>query len=149
VPRLLPWRPFSLCRSVSLIGQWLRWPDRWQYLSVVAPMLVSPALVLPAGEEWAFEVKWDGMRTLVSVGPAVRVHSRNGHDHTAAFPELAALGPFASLSRPDNGLAQLRASDVGDSVDAVCADHPTGRSHLHSFRRDLRGPSHSTPCTVV
>ena len=33
-------------------------------------MLVSPAPVLPAGEEWAFEVKWDGMRAVVSVGPA-------------------------------------------------------------------------------
>ena len=66
-------------------------------------MLISPATVLPAGEEWAFEVKWDGMRTLVSVGPGVRVHSRHGHDHTAAFPELAALGvpgrPFQSGPR--------------------------------------------------
>jgi bifunctional non-homologous end joining protein LigD len=57
---------------------------------VVAPMLVRPAPVLPAGEEWAYEVRWDGMRALVSVGSTVRVHSR--HDHTAAFPELAALG---------------------------------------------------------
>ena len=36
------------------------------------------------------------MRTLVSVGPAVRVHSRHGHDHTVAFPELAALGSLAT-----------------------------------------------------
>jgi hypothetical protein len=54
-------------------------------------MLISSAAVLLAGEERAFEIKWDGMCALVSVGPAVRVHSRHGYDHTAAFPELAAL----------------------------------------------------------
>jgi ATP-dependent DNA ligase len=32
-------------------------------------MLVSPASELPTGQEWAFEVKWDGMRAMVSVGP--------------------------------------------------------------------------------
>ena len=62
-------------------------------------MLISPAAVLPAGEEWAIEVKWDGMRALVSVGPGVRVHSRHGYDHTAAFPELAALASLASRSK--------------------------------------------------
>jgi bifunctional non-homologous end joining protein LigD len=41
-------------------------------------MLVSPAAELPAGEEWAFEVKWDGMRALVAVDPAVRVRGRHG-----------------------------------------------------------------------
>ena len=35
-------------------------------------MLVSSAFALPDGE-WVFEVKWDGMRALVSVDPAVRV----------------------------------------------------------------------------
>ena len=83
-------------------------------------MLISPASVLPAGEEWAFEVKWDGMRTLVSVGPAVRVHSRHGHDHTAAFPELAALESLASRSK------------VVLDGELVCLDAATGRP---SFER--------------
>ncbi len=83
-------------------------------------MLISPASVLPAGEEWAFEVKWDGMRALVSVGPAVRVHSRHGQDHTAAFPELAALGSLASRSK------------VVFDGELVCLDAATGRP---SFER--------------
>jgi bifunctional non-homologous end joining protein LigD len=57
---------------------------------------VSPAAELPAGEEWAFEVKWDGMCALVCVGPGVRVRSRHGHDHTGAFPDLAALRSLAA-----------------------------------------------------
>jgi hypothetical protein len=62
---------------------------------VVAPMLVSPVSERPAGEEWAFEVRWDGRRALVSVDPAVRVRSRPGHDHTDAFSELAVLESLA------------------------------------------------------
>lgn len=77
-------------------------------------MLVSTASVLPAGG-WAFEIKWDGMRTLVSVGPAVGVHSRHGQDHTAAFPELAALGSVASRSK------------VVLDGELVCLDPATGR----------------------
>jgi bifunctional non-homologous end joining protein LigD len=83
-------------------------------------MLVSPATLLPAGEEWAFEVKWDGMRALVCVDPAVQVHSRHGHDHTAAFPELAALDTLAG-----------RARVVLDGK-LVCFDPATGRP---SFER--------------
>ena len=87
---------------------------------MVAPKLISPAAVLPAGEEWAFEVNWDGMRALVSVGSAVRVHSRHGHDHAVAFPELAALGSVASRSK------------VVLDGELVCLDSVTGRP---SFER--------------
>ena len=45
-------------------------------------MLLSPASVLPTGEEWAFEVKWDSMRAVVSVNSADRIHSRHGLSRT-------------------------------------------------------------------
>ncbi|WP_307874882.1 DNA polymerase ligase N-terminal domain-containing protein [Frankia nepalensis] len=48
---------------------------------------------LPAGQEWAYEVKWDGMRVLAFVeGGRVRARARSGRDVTAAFPELRAVG---------------------------------------------------------
>ena len=109
-------------------------------------MLISPASALPAGEEWAFEVKWDGMRALVSVGPAVRVHSRHGHDHTAAFPELAALVSLASRSRVvlDGELVCIDAATGRPSFERLMA-RTQGRlptlsarqrpSHFHGFRR--------------
>jgi ATP-dependent DNA ligase len=62
-------------------------------------MLVSPAAELPTGEEWAFEVKRDGKRALVSVDPDVRVRSRHGRDHTGAFPKLATLGSLAGRAQ--------------------------------------------------
>ncbi len=47
---------------------------------------------LPVGEEWRYEVKWDGMRALVFVDHGtVRVQSYNERDVTASWPELAGL----------------------------------------------------------
>jgi bifunctional non-homologous end joining protein LigD len=44
-------------------------------------------------ERYAFEMKWDGFRTLVSVGEGTaRLWSRTAKDTTAAFPEVAAIG---------------------------------------------------------
>jgi bifunctional non-homologous end joining protein LigD len=47
---------------------------------------------LPLGPEWAYEVKWDGVRALVAVeGGRARATSRNGNDITGGYPELALL----------------------------------------------------------
>lgn len=47
---------------------------------------------LPCGEGWAFEVKWDGYRTIAHVdGGRLRLQSTAGKDVTARWPELAAL----------------------------------------------------------
>lgn len=75
-------------------------------------------------EDWAFEMKWDGIRAISSVeNGSVKLTSRNGHDLTAAYPELAALsdafdgtagifdGEIVALDRsgrPDFGLLQGR-----------------------------------------
>ena len=54
--------------------------------------MLATAGVLPEGEGWAYEVKWDGVRALVAVDPSgVRATSRNGNDITGAYPELQAL----------------------------------------------------------
>lgn len=43
-------------------------------------------------DEWAFEMKWDGVRVIATVTEgAVRLTSRGGKDLTATFPELAEL----------------------------------------------------------
>jgi bifunctional non-homologous end joining protein LigD len=54
------------------------------------PMLATLAETLPHGDDWTFEVKWDGYRALgyVRAGDA-RLVSRNGNDLTARFPEIA------------------------------------------------------------
>ena len=59
------------------------------------PMLATRGDHVPTGAEWTHEVKWDGMRVLVSTSSTdgtVRIFSRNENDVTVSFPELAALG---------------------------------------------------------
>ncbi len=54
-------------------------------------MLASPTRSVPSGEQWQHEVKWDGLRTLVTLtADDVRLTSRNGNVITAAWPELTA-----------------------------------------------------------
>lgn len=56
------------------------------------PMLASPTTVIPDGDEWLHEVKWDGMRVLADVHDGVlTLTSRIGNDVTASFPELLPL----------------------------------------------------------
>lgn len=64
----------------------------------LSPMLATTA-ALPTGAGWSAEVKWDGVRALVAVGPhGSRATSRNGNDVTGGYPEVAALsGPPALL----------------------------------------------------
>jgi bifunctional non-homologous end joining protein LigD len=55
-------------------------------------MLASPTTVIPDGDEWLHEVKWDGMRVLADVHDGVlTLTSRIGNDVTVSFPELQPL----------------------------------------------------------
>lgn len=61
-----------------------------------APMLTTLGAAAGPGSldpgEWAFEMKWDGIRAIATVsGRKVRIRSRSGADITAAYPELQAL----------------------------------------------------------
>lgn len=90
-----------------------------------APMLATAGTPrdIARPEEWAFEMKWDGVRAVVGVGGRVVVMSRGGRDVTATYPELAELadrlladsaildGEIVALGpggRPDFGLLQTR-----------------------------------------
>ncbi len=65
----------------------------------IKPMLATPG-ELPADDTgWAFEIKWDGVRTILFVeGGRVRAQSRNDLDVTASFPELADIGEFLGMT---------------------------------------------------
>ena len=56
-------------------------------------MLAQPALAPPDSPEWAFEVKWDGVRVVARSAPgSVRLRSRKRNDVTDGYPELQGLG---------------------------------------------------------
>ncbi len=69
-------------------------PDGWTPLPRDLRPMLATAGRLPAHDDaWAYEVKWDGVRTLVAVdGGRVTLTSRNGNDVTSSYPELQGLG---------------------------------------------------------
>ena len=55
----------------------------------VKPQLARPAKQLPEGDEWRYEPKWDGFRTLIfRDGNDVHLQSRNGKPMNRYFPEI-------------------------------------------------------------
>src|SRR5256885_16051348 len=53
------------------------------------PMLASAGKEVPAGDDWVFEPKYDGIRILALVtGDGVALMTRNGHDKCRQFPEI-------------------------------------------------------------
>jgi bifunctional non-homologous end joining protein LigD len=64
--------------------------------TLVRPMLATPGALPPAAqdEQWAYEVKWDGVRAVAYVeGGRLRLMSRSDRDITRRYPEIAPLGP--------------------------------------------------------
>lgn len=67
----------------------------------IAPMKGKSETTVPRGDDWVYELKWDGMRVLVFVmrrddgDHRVRLQSSNGRDVTASFPELQAMADLA------------------------------------------------------
>ena len=60
-----------------------------------APMLAKSADDPFSGDDWLFEIKWDGIRAIVYVDKELSIMSRNGKELTGNFPELAGLALLA------------------------------------------------------
>ena len=59
----------------------------------IRPMLASAGRLPREDEDWAFEIKWDGVRALVyRRASELRIESRNLNDVSSRYPELRALG---------------------------------------------------------
>jgi bifunctional non-homologous end joining protein LigD len=81
---------------------------------------------LPAtDEDWAFELKWDGIRALGSAGPqGWRMWSRRGEDVTARYPEL-------------EGIADLLAGRSAVIDGEVIATDENGRPSFQLIQRRM------------
>ena len=65
----------------------------------IKPMLAVPGRLPQDDANWAFEIKWDGIRAILIVeGGRVRAQSRNDLDISASFPELADIGEFLGMT---------------------------------------------------
>jgi bifunctional non-homologous end joining protein LigD len=75
-------------------NQWMIHRDRQPLPAGIRPMLATSRAAPPPDEQnWALEMKWDGVRALAFVERGqVRLMSRTERDITVAYPELAGLG---------------------------------------------------------
>jgi bifunctional non-homologous end joining protein LigD len=61
--------------------------------SFIPPMMAKLTSKLPEGDQWTYEVKWDGYRALLlKSGDRVRLLSRKDNDLTATYPTIESAG---------------------------------------------------------
>jgi bifunctional non-homologous end joining protein LigD len=67
-------------------------PDREPMPDRLEPMLARTGPLPPDDENWAFEIKWDGVRAIALIqGGRLTLQARSGRDVTARYPELRPL----------------------------------------------------------
>ncbi|MBV9092851.1 MAG: non-homologous end-joining DNA ligase [Streptosporangiaceae bacterium] len=79
-------------------NQWMIHRERQPLPAGLRPMSAVSRTAMPGhAQDWALEMKWDGVRALAYVERGrVRLASRTERDITATYPELAALGKATS-----------------------------------------------------
>ena len=77
-------------------------PEREPMPERLQPMLARTGTLPRDNGEWAYEIKWDGVRAIGYVdGGRLRLESRNGNDITPRYPELRGARAGARLARRD------------------------------------------------
>src|SRR5215218_3125305 len=98
----------------------------------VAPMAAQVVDALPDGDDWIYEVKFDGYRALlIKNGDRVEIRSRNDKDLSAAYPRIAAAA----------GLLDADQAIVDGEVVAVDA---AGRPSFQALQHRSAYPQHTT-----
>ncbi|KGK88373.1 DNA ligase [Desulfosporosinus sp. HMP52] len=83
----------------------------------------------PKGEDWLYELKYDGYRILAYIeGNSVRLITRNGHDYTKRFQEVA-----TSLTEWAIGRAMILDGEM------VITD-PAGKTDFQALQNYLKNP---------
>ena len=101
------------------------------------PMLASAGSGVPAGGDWVFEPKYDGIRIVALVmDDSVALMTRNGHDKCRQFPEITA-------ALRDLGRRRRRALVLDGEVVALDATGAPARF------QDLQGRMHLLDVTSV
>lgn len=99
--------------------------------AAVEPMLARPAAKPPASPDYLFELKWDGIRALVSLDEGqLQIHGRNRLDLAPQFPEL--LAPESAF----------RATSALFDGEIVCLD-PQGKPDFSAVIQRMQQKSES------
>src|SRR5688572_7613910 len=106
----------------------------------IRPMLCKAVAELPKGDEWIYEVKWGGRRSIiVKDGSQVRVFAENGN--RLDYPEIA-----KTVREVSSESAVIDGEIIGLTRDGKqCEPHPDCHLKLYAFDllhingRDLTG----------
>ena len=97
----------------------------------IEPMLADSRNKVPESDNYLYEVKWDGIRALISLDEGeLRIRTRNQHDITAKFPEL--LVPEEAF----------RGSSALFDAEIVCLDEggmPVFKNVIHRLQQTTDG----------
>jgi bifunctional non-homologous end joining protein LigD len=86
---------------------------------------------LPEGDDWLYEVKFDGYRALlIKDGSRIQIRSRNDRDLTATYPSVA------------NAVSRLNATRAVVDGEIVAVD-PSGRPVFQALQHRSAHPSHA------
>jgi bifunctional non-homologous end joining protein LigD len=102
---------------------WLRDP--------IEPMLARPTEKPPGSPDYFYEVKWDGIRALISLDEGeIRIHGRKGLDLTKQFPELLI---------PDQGFRATSGLFDGEIVCLDAEGKPDFAKVIHRMQQTTEG----------
>jgi bifunctional non-homologous end joining protein LigD len=100
------------------------------------PMLATPELRVPHGDDWRFEVKFDGYRALAYVhGGDCRLVSRNGNDLTERFAQVAR--EVVNATKSPNAVLDGEVTRVDENGRASFSELQQGSGALVYFVFDL------------
>ncbi|MFM2070292.1 MAG: hypothetical protein RLZZ623_555 [Actinomycetota bacterium] len=114
-------------------------------LPPIAPMLAKAADVIPAGDGWLYEPKWDGFRCIVfRDGDEIELSSRNERPFTRYFPELLApmLERLPARCVVDGEIVIPQAEGRGLDFDALL-------QRIHPAESRVRRLATETPASFV
>lgn len=108
------------------------------------PDRIEPCLALlkprpPEGDEWSYEIKWDGYRLAIHIEPTgIRILTKGGHDWTSRFPGI------------ERGAGELGLASAIIDGEAVMFDEQ-GRSDFNLLQSSLggRGGKKTSPAQFV
>jgi bifunctional non-homologous end joining protein LigD len=108
----------------------------------VEPMLATAVTKPPTGDQWVYEIKWDGVRAICTVKDGkVQMHSRRGNRCEQQYPELHELAECVDAK-----------AAVLDGEICVLDEHGRSRFELIQPRitnaRDVDRLSKETPATL-
>ena len=119
-------------------------PDREPMPQRIEPMLARTGELPRDDENWAYEIKWDGVRAIGYVdGGRLRLEARSGRDITSRYPELRSLGRALASSQAivDGEVVAFdgRAAELPEAPGAHAPDlRPRGPPPLPERPRQLR-----------